>query len=163
MEGINQFKNIPDVVVAKISYNPESGEYSCSSGSFVSKEGRIIFRTTEFGEFSLPRVLWKFKTGEDPGDMVVDHIDTNPYNNKFNNLRLATRSQNSQNKSMGRNNTSGVKGVYWDKTRKRWRARIMHKGKLAWSAYYAENELDKAAKDISAMRKQLQGEFARDF
>lgn len=162
MEDISQFKYIPNEVVAKISYDPESGEYSCSSGGFIYKEGRVIFRTTEFGEFSLPRVLWKLETGKDPGDKVVDHIDTNPRNNKFNNLRLATRSQNSQNKSMGRNNTSGVKGVYWDKSRNRWRARIMHKGKLAWSAYYAESDLDKAASDISLKRKELQGEFARD-
>jgi hypothetical protein len=43
----------------------------------------------------------------------VDHIDGNSLNNSRSNLRLATRMQNSVNRSLQKNNTSGFKGVHW--------------------------------------------------
>ena len=54
----------------------------------------------------------------------VDHIDNIKSNNNINNLRWATNSENQHNKSMSKNNTSGVKGVVWDKDRNKWRAQI---------------------------------------
>ena len=58
----------------------------------------------------------------------VDHIDNCKTNNNIANLRWATSVQNSQNKSMMSNNTSGVKGVVWDKHTKKWKAQIMIDG-----------------------------------
>ena len=62
------------------------------------------------------------------GKRCVDHIDNDKSNNNLINLRWATHSQNSQNKSMMSNNTSGVKGVVWDKHTKKWKAQIMIDG-----------------------------------
>ena len=45
----------------------------------------------------------------------VDHIDNDKSNNNIANLRWATRAENNQNASMRKDNTSGVKGVSWDK------------------------------------------------
>jgi HNH endonuclease/AP2 domain len=59
-----------------------------------------------------------------PDGMDVDHKDGNGLNNVRSNLRLATRSQNQCNKPMYKTNTSGYKGVTWDKSRGQWMAKI---------------------------------------
>lgn len=55
-----------------------------------------------------------------------DHIDRNPLNNRKDNLRKATYSQNAQNRTMNSNNTSGVIGVNYTKDRNQWRAQLQH-------------------------------------
>ena len=57
-------------------------------------------------------------------DMVVDHINHNILDNRKENLRICTHSQNSMNQSVSNRNTSGVKGVSYDKSRNKWLARI---------------------------------------
>jgi hypothetical protein len=54
----------------------------------------------------------------------LDHIDGNKLNNKIENLREATHSQNMMNVKIKKNNTSGTKGVCFDKQRKKWLVRI---------------------------------------
>ena len=51
---------------------------------------------------------------------LVDHIDGNSFNNRIENLREATYSQNSINKKLVSNNKSGYKNVSWDKRYKKW-------------------------------------------
>lgn len=59
----------------------------------------------------------------------VDHIDHDPLNNRKTNLRICTIADNCKNKKTLSNNTSGVNGVCWVKSRKRWMAYIMIGGK----------------------------------
>lgn len=54
----------------------------------------------------------------------IDHIDGDPTNNKWENLRDVSRKENLKNKSRPADNTSGVIGVSWIKSRHKWRARI---------------------------------------
>ena len=54
----------------------------------------------------------------------VDHIDRNRSNNCRQNLRIATRGQNLSNRPLNRNNTSGFRGVTWDKVNHKWEAKI---------------------------------------
>ena len=56
--------------------------------------------------------------------LQVDHRDRNGLNNQRHNLRPATTSRNSANKPGNRNNTSGFKGVFWDKSKRLWLASI---------------------------------------
>lgn len=51
---------------------------------------------------------------------VIDHVDGDRSNNKIDNLRLATWSQNLQNMKLRPTNKSGVKNVSWCKTKKKW-------------------------------------------
>lgn len=59
-----------------------------------------------------------------PDDMDIDHIYHINYDNRKNELRTVTVSQNGMNRKIGSNNTSGVKGVYWNKRNKKWYAQI---------------------------------------
>jgi hypothetical protein len=59
----------------------------------------------------------------------VDHIDNNRSNNHITNIRWATGKENNQNKSLSSKNTSGVKGVYWNKNTNKWKAQIEINGK----------------------------------
>ena len=63
----------------------------------------------------LHRLVWMLHNGEIPSGMCVDHIDRNPLNNRIENLRLVSRSQNSMN-ATGKNNrrSSFPKNVYVD-------------------------------------------------
>jgi hypothetical protein len=60
---------------------------------------------------------------------MVDHHDNNPSNNSLKNLRWATCSENMRNQQITSNNTSGVKGVSWNKQCSKWQARIKFDGK----------------------------------
>ena len=66
----------------------------------------------------------------------IDHIDGNPSNNAIENLRPATHSQNQHNVGKRKNNTSGYKGVNWDKALKKWRAKIRINGKRKHLGYF---------------------------
>jgi len=59
----------------------------------------------------------------------VDHIDNNKLNNLFSNLRWATHQENNRNKKIYSNNTSGFKGVVFDKRYNKWQARTRIDGK----------------------------------
>ena len=50
----------------------------------------------------------------------IDHIDTNPNNNKIENLRAATHAENISNSKRKSNNTSGARNVTWHKASKKW-------------------------------------------
>jgi hypothetical protein len=58
----------------------------------------------------------------------IDHIDNSRINNDISNLRWATHTENSQNASISSNNSSGVKGVYFNKKANKWQAYIQIDG-----------------------------------
>ena len=66
------------------------------------------------------RLAWIYVYGEIPEGRLLDHKDTNGANNKIDNLRLSTKSENMMNVDLRSDNKSGHKGVTWDKVRGRW-------------------------------------------
>jgi hypothetical protein len=74
------------------------------------------------------RVIWLWMTGSWPDD-ECEHKNHNRSDNRWENLRAATRAQNMQNLSSHPRNTSGYVGVSFHKVRGKWRANIRHLGK----------------------------------
>jgi hypothetical protein len=106
------------------------------------------------------RIVFLLANGYLTKGKEVDHIDCNTSNNNLENLREVTPSQNQHNRSINKNNTSGHKGVYWEKTVKKWRVRIKLKRKNYDFGFY-EN-LEEAVQVMTSERARLHGEFGRD-
>lgn len=102
------------------------------------------------------RIIWLWMTGSWPIE-ETDHRDLNPGNNRWTNLREATKTQNRRNKSKGKNTLSPFKGV--SKSGKRWRARIKQDGIERVLGYFDSPLI--AHKAYSKAAKMYHGEFAR--
>ena len=86
------------------------------------------------------RLLMPTKKGEE-----VDHINHNGLDNRKSNLRIVTRSQQSQNRIRQSNCLSKYKGVHWHKVTKTWQANIWVKGKdISLKYHKTEKEAAKA-------------------
>lgn len=64
------------------------------------------------------RIIWKIVYGYDP--IEIDHINRDKADNRICNLREVSRSENCLNRGLLRNNTSGVSGVYLEKSSGLW-------------------------------------------
>lgn len=73
-----------------------------------------------------------------PDGMEVDHRDgRDTLNNRRDNLRIATRSENAQNRvGAQRNSKSGIRGVSWNERDRKWRAQIRLNGKQKYLGYF---------------------------
>lgn len=94
------------------------------------------------------RLAWYVTNGYYP-EQAVDHINRVRNDNRIANLRLATRSENSQNLSMLCSNTSGIRGVTFDNVRGLWIAQIKQGGKNIQLGRY-ETKLEAAAARMGA-------------
>jgi hypothetical protein len=102
----------------------------------------------------LHRVLMSVDDG-----LLVDHRDGDGLNNRRSNLRVATRAQNNRNQRLVVRNSSGFKGVSWDKHERKWQAQIRMNNKTHNLGRYRTPEDAHAAYCEASTR--LHGEFAR--
>lgn len=93
------------------------------------------------------------------GGIIVDHIDGNPLNNRRANLRLASISQNGMNRGKQTNNTSGYKGVTFNKRNGKWAARICTNGVTKHIGYFDDAHSASLAYSDAAARDH--GRFAK--
>lgn len=98
------------------------------------------------------------QTGQWP-DHEVDHRDLCRPNNRWANLRAATDQQQQANTSMQKNNSSGHRGVSWDKRKEKWRAVIKVNYRHFHLGYFETKAA--AAGAYNARAIQEFGEFAR--
>lgn len=68
-------------------------------------------------------LAWLYIYGKLPQEHI-DHEDQDCQNNRISNLRLVSVNQNNQNKCLDKRSTSGITGVSWLESRKRWQAYI---------------------------------------
>src|SRR5271154_5795399 len=90
----------------------------------------------------------------------VDHIKPNStLDNRMNNLRIATASQNNANRGRNKNNKSGFKGVTWIPTRRQWQAQIFVNRKCLFLGRFRDPQEAHAKYEEAAIKHF--GEFAR--
>ena len=125
-----------------------------------AKDSRGYVRIMVDGHLRLAhRIVFALANGRDPGKDFIDHRDAAPSNNRPSNLRLATRSQNSLNRRAARTNTTGCKGVSFDKSKGCYGAEIQVAGKRFKLGCHPTPEVAAAAYGRAAL--ELAGEFAR--
>lgn len=94
-----------------------------------------------------------------PDGMETDHINNNRLDNRRENLRICTHSQNRMNSSLQSNSTSGYKGVSYFKPAKLWKAELMLNNKHVLCKYFHSPE--DAARAYNEAAKKYFGEFAK--
>jgi hypothetical protein len=94
----------------------------------------------------------------DAGDLDIDHINGDGLDNRRSNLRLATRSQNMMNAKTVATNSSGYRGVSWQKSKRKWRATICVSGRKTYLGDFKDIEEANAAYVSASLR--LHGVFS---
>lgn len=96
--------------------------------------------------------------GAKPGEQV-DHINGDSLDNRIENLRICTASENNSNRGNQKNNTSGFRGVTWNKQTQKFRACIWSDRKRFYLGSF--DDPIEAAKAYDRKADELHGEFAR--
>jgi len=123
----------------------------------MNKKGYIEIRYNRT-TYQAHRLAWYLHTGEDPGELQVEHIDTNRTNNRITNLRLATAQDNAQNQSKRKDTTSLYKGVSYYKKSNKWQSQIRANGENIYLGYF-DTEIEAHAAYCKAA-VELHGDFA---
>ena len=105
-------------------------------------------------------ILARFLLDVNDDNLFVDHKDNNPLNNRIENLRIATRSDNQSNHDIHCNNTSGFTGVSFDNKAGKWFAQIKAQGIHYYFGKYLL--LEDAVYARYCAEKILFGEFRSD-
>lgn len=150
-----------------LHYDAELGAFTWRHGYRWRKEGEIagkIHPTLKYRlicidskQYPASKLAWFYVHEVWPRE--VDHIDGERANDRIVNLLEVSRSQNCWNSAIRSHNTSGRKGVYFDKQRGKWLAYIRKYGKMYSLGRYASFE--EACRVRAAAEKRFHGEFAR--
>ena len=103
------------------------------------------------------RLAWFYITETWPKE--IDHIDGNPSNNVWTNLREASSSQNKINRKTGKKSRDIPKGVCWHKGANKWMAQVSQgKHKMYLGLF---DTIDEALQEYEIASKELHGQYKR--
>ena len=119
-------------------YDPETGElrnrvdrgYQAKAGTLAGcRKGEGYFYVKVRGkEYLIHRVAWLLTHGVWPAAQI-DHVNGVRDDNRMANLRESTNAENGRNRGAQTNNSTGFKGVNWDKNSRKYKAQIRVQGK----------------------------------
>jgi len=112
--------------------------------------------TIERKQYLLHRIIYLWNHGNLP--KMIDHINNDPSDNRIENLRAANFSQNNHNRTINKNSSSGVKGVYLHKPSQKYLARIKKNNAYVYIEYF--DNLEEARNAIYIARERIHGQFA---
>ena len=107
--------------------------------------------------YQLHRIAWAMHNGSIPVNYQIDHINHNESDNRIENLRLATPTENTRN-TRARFGNSKYKGIYFDKSRAKWKAQYQLNGKRKHIGYFKDEK--EAAKAFTKITAPIYKEFA---
>jgi hypothetical protein len=149
-----------------LHYNRQTGEFrwrkrlttSVRVGEIAGAVNNQGYRriTIEGRPYLAHHLAWLYEKGK-WCRRVIDHQDGNPSNNRWSNLRSATRSQSNANRRIQRNNACGFKGV--SREGRRWCARVNKNGRPHRLGTFSTPQEAHAAYAKAA--RKLHGKFAR--
>lgn len=153
-----------------LTYDPTTGLFMrrapAANGKF--KQGSIAGTVQPNGyirikidgvQYSAHRLAWLYVHGYLPSDWI-DHKDANPSNNRVDNLRLVSPSENKMNCFVRKDNSSGCKGVNWHKHRQKWAVSCTVRGVKHYLGHF--DNLEDAVRSRTLFAKTAHGEFYRD-
>lgn len=133
-----------------LKYDPETGIlYWKEDRSSSIKKGSAANTLSENGYIRIcvngkrylgHRLAWLLFYKEHPGSSI-DHINNIRSDNRIENLRVVSISMNNFNRTMQKNNTSGYRGVTFDKSRKLWMSQIHKNGMYIYLGRYQSKEI----------------------
>ena len=123
-----------------------------------SKKG-YIHMTLKGKTYQAHRLIFLWHLGYLPP--MLDHINGNGRDNRIENLREATPNQNQHNRCINKNNTSGHKGVVWNKTQNKWQAKCKNNGVYKHLGYFSS--IDDASEVVAKYRVATHGKFAKHY
>lgn len=145
-----------------LEYKPDTGHFIWKKpGSNRARIGGVAGWADGVGykrirlakkDYKVHRLAWFYMTGQWPENQI-DHIDGNGFNNSWQNLREATNKQNQENLPLKKTNTSGYRGVYFEKKSKKWIVQIRHnRQSFYWCGF---ETIEEAAKVAAEKRAEL--------
>lgn len=150
-----------------VHYDPETGHFTWRVTIRRARAGHRLGSTMPIGYRVVwidgvccyeHRLAWLYMTGAHP-TQHIDHISGDKGDNRWANLREATRSQNLQNMARRKDNQTGVKGVSWSNREQAYRARLYVHGREKQIGLF--RTIDAARTAIEAAREKYHQEFAR--
>lgn len=130
-----------DLSSGKVFWRVHNGT-KCRAGNeagTLRKDGRVIIKLKGHQIYRY-HIIWYFSHGYLPKEQI-DHIDRDRSNDSISNLREVSNEQNSWNKGLNKNNTSGCKGVYKNKNKNKFIAQITIKGKTCYLGSFETRKL----------------------
>ncbi len=138
--------------------NPSKYKPEIIGDKAESVDGKGYIRVGLNGRrYAAHRIIFLYHKGYLPTH--IDHMNGNKKDNRIDNLRASDNETNSYNAKLSKANTSGVKGVSWDKNTSSWCVQIHYKGKRAVYKFFKDFDLAKECACRERLR--LHGEFAR--
>lgn len=119
------------IFTRRIAMNGHRAGETCGTVHF---EGYIAIKV-DGRSYMAHRLAWLYVEGRWPR-REIDHVNRSRSDNRWCNLREATRGENQQNRSVRRDSKSGYPGVTWDRAAKKWRARISRGGKQFFLGHF---------------------------
>ena len=136
-----------------LDYDPETGVFVRKASRGTAKAGSVagcmyntgyIMIRIDSKDYTAHRLAWLYVYGCWPTNQI-DHINRVKDDNRLCNLREATQSENNWNVGKYKNNKSGLTGVSWHNSTKKWQAQISVNGKLIYLGLFDTPEEGHAA------------------
>lgn len=141
-----------DPITGRLTWRVSKGTKAAGTeAGSLYPDGNGICVVVNRVHYKAHRLAWLIMTGRWPKN-GTDHVNGNPYDNSWTNLREATQAENMQNLAIRAHNTSGYPGVSWNRKLMKWQVTIKKNGKSTYLGLFECVETA-AASYLTAKRK----------